>query len=75
MESYPELEDARRKLEGTSTATFATHTGGYPISSEPKQVGHLIEITSSPGRLQWSMLSVVVQPFPLPLYVLQVSSR
>lgn len=75
MEPYLELEDARRKLEGTSTATFATHTGGYPVSSEPEQAGHLIGITSSPGRLQSSMLSAVVQPFSFTVHVLQGSSR
>jgi len=75
MEQYLELEDARRKLEGTSTAAFATHMGGYPVSSEPKQAGHLIEITSSPGRLQSSMPSVVVQSFSSTVRVLQGSSR
>jgi hypothetical protein len=75
MEPYLELEYARRKLEGTSTATFATHTGGYPVSSAPNQAGHLIEITSSSGRLQSPMLSVVVQPFSFTVHLLQGSLR
>jgi hypothetical protein len=37
MEPYLDLDDARRTLDGTSTASFATHWGGYAASSVPKQ--------------------------------------
>lgn len=37
MEPYLGLDDARRTLDGTSTASFATHSGGYPAPSVPKQ--------------------------------------
>jgi hypothetical protein len=65
MEPTLGLDDARRTLDGTSAAGFTTHPGGYPVSSEPEQAGHLIETTSSPGRLQSFMLSAAA---PIPLY-------
>lgn len=61
MEPYLDL--TRRKLEATSAAGFDTYLGGYSVSLELNQARRLLEIRSSPERLQSSMLSAVVQPF------------